>query len=316
MRIFFLGTNAGIASASRACQCYAVVCDDAENTAQERDKAHCKSESPVFLIDCGTGSYRQLIDPKCIFQSAQIHTILITHMHGDHVGGLLEILSSDYFGDRVAPLYIYGPAGLDSFLQMTFEFMKVDLRFPLIIQEIHLPHPEGHPDLQRSPKDKLLHPVQDLSFPHSNISIHAFPLYHSITSQGYLFIQTDAKTGAKKTLVLLGDTANSDSLVIAKESHDVPPVDVLVHESTFGEEMRQCAISRGHSTNIMALEFAQKINAKALILFHFSSRYPEAHKSEKSKLRNPSIEDIVQQTAEKAEGIQVIKSYDFYEFSL
>jgi ribonuclease Z len=83
------------------------------------------------------------------------------------------------------------------------------------------------------------------------------------------------KLGRK--LVILGDTSNSESLV--QESQNC---DVVVHEATNAkvadeekseEDVERDAISHGHSTPQMAGAFAKAVNAKLLLLNHFSSRY-------------------------------------------
>jgi ribonuclease Z len=67
-----------------------------------------------------------------------------------------------------------------------------------------------------------------------------------------------------------GDTAPCDSLIeLGKDS------DVLIHESTFSEELSDMAIEKKHSTATDAANDAVKMRAKQLILTHISSRYQE-----------------------------------------
>lgn len=55
---------------------------------------------------------------------------------------------------------------------------------------------------------------------------------------------------------------------------------MLLHEATLSKSMREVAVQRGHSTAEMAGEFATKINAKTLVLTHFSRRFKEAEQQE------------------------------------
>lgn len=101
------------------------------------------------------------------------------------------------------------------------------------------------------------------------------------------------KKGRK--IVILGDTSESSSLL--EESQNC---DVLVHEATNAKvgdeeksfaEVEQSAISHGHSTPQMAGRYAKDINAKWLMLNHFSSRY-KGDQSEESKQIMNQIESL------------------------
>jgi ribonuclease BN (tRNA processing enzyme) len=66
-----------------------------------------------FLIDCGAttliGLERQSLDPN------RIDSIFITHLHGDHFGGLVWwLIHAIYAVKRTAPLTVAGPAGLEA----------------------------------------------------------------------------------------------------------------------------------------------------------------------------------------------------------
>ncbi len=72
---------------------------------------HVRCQSSCFLIDCGASSMialkAQQLDPN------EIETILITHFHGDHFGGLpYFMLDAQFFSKRRAPLQVLGPPGL------------------------------------------------------------------------------------------------------------------------------------------------------------------------------------------------------------
>ena len=77
-------------------------------------------ESGPFLIDCGASSLVALkhlgVDPD------EIGTICISHLHGDHFGGLVFLLrAATLYKARRKPLTIAGPLGLSQRLQAAME---------------------------------------------------------------------------------------------------------------------------------------------------------------------------------------------------
>lgn len=100
--------------------------------------------------------------------------------------------------------------------------------------------------------------------------------------------------------------------------------DVLIHESTLEDAFQQKAISNGHSTPSMASNFGNLINAKCLILNHFSQRYKplnyisETKASSSSNETGDSEDDIVetvQKLIDEAKLVfkgPVLAAYDFF----
>jgi ribonuclease BN (tRNA processing enzyme) len=71
------------------------------------------------LIDCGatslTGLKRAGVNPS------EIGTVLISHLHGDHFGGLPFLILDGQFSRRELPLVIAGPPGTQERLRVTME---------------------------------------------------------------------------------------------------------------------------------------------------------------------------------------------------
>ena len=101
------------------------------------------SEGPLApaLLDCGATSLAAMkgrgIEP------ATIRTVLLTHLHGDHFGGLPFLLSdAHYRARRTAPLTLAGPPGLQKRLLQATEALypgstRRDLAFDVEIVELH-----------------------------------------------------------------------------------------------------------------------------------------------------------------------------------
>jgi ribonuclease BN (tRNA processing enzyme) len=83
---------------------------------------HVESDGEVFLIDCGgtsmAGLRRDGLDP------AAIGTVLVSHLHGDHYGGLpLLLLDARFNTRRRGPLTIAGPPGTERRVFDTLELL-------------------------------------------------------------------------------------------------------------------------------------------------------------------------------------------------
>jgi len=102
---------------------------------------HVRDGDTSFLIDCGAstmiGLHRQGIDPN------EIGTIFISHLHGDHFGGLVWwLLHAQHVARRRTPLVVAGPAGIEARFFAAAEALfpdsfKQPLRFELQFVEMH-----------------------------------------------------------------------------------------------------------------------------------------------------------------------------------
>jgi ribonuclease BN (tRNA processing enzyme) len=103
MRVHFLGSGDAFGSGGRFNTCFLV-----------------QGTETSFLIDCGASSLiamrQQGVDPNTI------RTIFISHLHGDHFGGLpFLILDAQFYSRRTTPLTLVGPAGFNERLTQAME---------------------------------------------------------------------------------------------------------------------------------------------------------------------------------------------------
>jgi ribonuclease BN (tRNA processing enzyme) len=78
-----------------------------------------RAEGHTTLVDCGatslTAMRAQGVDP------AEVQTVVVTHLHGDHFGGLPFLVLDGQFTRRTAPLTVLGPAGTRDRLHAAME---------------------------------------------------------------------------------------------------------------------------------------------------------------------------------------------------
>lgn len=97
-----------------------------------------RSEPPL-LLDCGATSLpalrRQGLDPDAVA------AVVVSHLHGDHFGGLPFLILNGQFSGRTKPLTVAGPPGIAQRLTESMECLfpgssSVSRRFPLDIVEL------------------------------------------------------------------------------------------------------------------------------------------------------------------------------------
>jgi ribonuclease BN (tRNA processing enzyme) len=93
----------------------------------------------VLLVDCGATSLVALkaqgLDPSAV------DAVAVTHLHGDHFGGLPFLILDGQFSRRSAPLTIAGPAGTRARLAQAMETLfpgssQARRRFPVEVIEL------------------------------------------------------------------------------------------------------------------------------------------------------------------------------------
>jgi len=117
VRVTFIGSGNAFADGGRSHACI-----------------HVSAPGVSLLLDCGGSSLPSIkreIDPEAI------DGIAISHLHGDHFGGIPYLVIEQHFAGRTAPLVIGGPRGLaerlraaESALYPDF-FRKTKIGFPI-----------------------------------------------------------------------------------------------------------------------------------------------------------------------------------------
>jgi ribonuclease BN (tRNA processing enzyme) len=191
-----------------------------------------------FLIDCGAscliGMNRYGIDPN------DIHMIFISHLHGDHCGGIpFLILASQLIYKRTEPLVIIGPPGMKEWIFQAMEILfpgssRAQRKFLLEIIEF---------------KDRCPHIVRDIvASPYLNL--------HHGDSSFSLRIECD-----NKVIAYSSDTEWTDTLCEVARNADLFIAEAYYYEKKI----------KGHMDYITLINNYAKIKAKRLMLIHMSS---------------------------------------------
>ena len=98
-----------------------------------------RRDGPPILLDCGATSLSALkaagLDP------GEIAAVFVSHLHGDHFGGLPFLVLDGQFSGRRGPLTVAGPPGMGRRLHQAMEVMfpgsaAVQRRFDLDVVEL------------------------------------------------------------------------------------------------------------------------------------------------------------------------------------
>jgi len=93
----------------------------------------------VLLVDCGATSLVALkaqgLDPRAV------DAVAVTHLHGDHFGGLPFLILDGQFSRRSTPLQVTGPPGIRARLAEAMEALfpgssQAQRRFPVEVTEL------------------------------------------------------------------------------------------------------------------------------------------------------------------------------------
>ncbi len=274
--ILFLGTSASAPSARRGLSALIV-----------------KRDEYRFLVDCGEGTQRQILQSGVGFKN--LTRILLTHGHLDHILGLGGLMSTFMRWEAIEELEIFGG-------KQTLERVHA-LIFDVVLRG------------QKPPMPLHLREIgPGVLFEEDTFTITAFPVSHrGPDCLGYIFEEkarrpflpekaeelgvppgperrklvngeavtlADGRTVSPEDvlgplqkgirLVVVGDTGRTDDLLeICRDA------DALVIESTYLEEEEAMARQFSHMTAKGAAELAVKAGVKRLFLTHISRRYRE-----------------------------------------
>jgi ribonuclease Z len=245
-------------------------------------------EGETMLFDCGEGTQQQMMRAKT---GMKISSIFITHFHADHFLGIPGLIQTMSFNGRTDPLDIYGPTRTNQMVKLMIELGYYKLGFEITAHELEdeevvdrgeytikaVATDHGVPSLGYVLEEKS----RSGRFNKQRAIELGVPVGHMfaklqkgepVTVDGRVIkpsqVMGHYRPGRK--VVYSGDTRPCDT--IARESVGA---DLLIHDGTLADELRNWAIETKHSTTAEAAHLAKKANVLQLILTHFSSRYSD-----------------------------------------
>lgn len=271
LTIRFLGTSAARPTVERGVSSIALI-----------------REGETLMFDCGEGTQRQMMRYGISFA---LDDIFFTHLHGDHVIGVIGLFRTLALQGRKETMRLWGPRGTKRVLREAVHFGVDRVGFPIDIIELDaesrvaragyeiIPFATHHRGanalgyaLVEEERRGRFNPdlARELGIPEGPLwgQIHKG---EAVTLADGRVIHPDVLVGparAGRKVVLSGDTRPSETTV--EISRDA---DLLVHEATFGDEEAARAVETGHSTAREAARVAQRAGVKQLALTHFSARY-------------------------------------------
>lgn len=247
-----------------------------------------------FLIDCGEGTQRQILQSNLGFK--RLNKILLTHGHLDHILGLGGLVSTFSRWEAIDKVEIYGGAATldrvkDLLLRVVLrggDKLPVKLEFiplqPGVILEdgnfqlsaFSVTHRGadsfGFCFLEKSRRPFLNDRAEALAIPFGP-ERRKLVAGESVTLADGRVIQPDEVLGPEipgAKLVFVGDTGRTDNLIEAAFQ-----ADTLVIESTYLETDAEMARHFSHLTAAQAARLAREAQVQQLCLTHISRRYRE-----------------------------------------
>ena len=197
---------------------------------------HVDAGGTRFLIDCGASSLIAM--KRAGMHTDQIDAILVSHLHGDHFGGIpFFILDAQLISRRQAPLVIAGPPGLTRRLQEAMEVF-----YP------------GSSQVERQFAIQCMELAENETTAVGDLTVLPVAVIHGSGAPSYAL-----RVGcAGKTIAYSGDTEWTDALRLIADG-----ADLFICESYFFEKQM-----KNHINYRTLMTHRAELGCKRLILTH------------------------------------------------
>ncbi len=218
MKVRFLGSGDAFGSGGRFQTCI-----------------HVESGASQLLLDCGASSLIAMrrfgVDPQAI------DTVILSHLHGDHFGGVPFLILDGQFKRRTRPLLVAGPPGVEKRVREAMEVF-----FP------------GSTRIERKFETRFVELADRVAVEVGPVHVTGYEVSHASGAPPFAL----RITGEGKIVTYSGDTEWTESLVDAARGADLFIAEALSYDKRI----------RYHLDLATLLEHRARLDCRRLILTH------------------------------------------------
>jgi ribonuclease BN (tRNA processing enzyme) len=196
---------------------------------------HVESGASQLLLDCGASSLIAMrrfgVDPQAI------DTVLLSHLHGDHFGGVPFLILDGQFKRRTRPLLVAGPPGVEKRVRDAMEVF-----FP------------GSTRIERKFETRFVELADRVAVEVGPVHVTGYEVSHASGAPPFAL----RITGEGKIVTYSGDTEWTESLVDAARGADLFIAEALSYDKRI----------RYHLDLATLLEHRSRLDCRRLILTH------------------------------------------------
>lgn len=218
MKVRFLGSGDAFGSGGRFQTCI-----------------HVESGASQLLLDCGASSLIAMrrfgVDPQAI------DTVILSHLHGDHFGGVPFLILDGQFKRRTRPLLVAGPPGVEKRVREAMEVF-----FP------------GSTRIERKFETRFVELADRVAVEVGPVHVTGYEVSHASGAPPFAL----RIAGEGKIVTYSGDTEWTESLVDAARGADLFIAEALSYDKRI----------RYHLDLATLLEHRSRLDCRRLILTH------------------------------------------------
>jgi ribonuclease BN (tRNA processing enzyme) len=196
---------------------------------------HVESGASQLLLDCGASSLIAMrrfgVDPQAI------DTVILSHLHGDHFGGVPFLILDGQFKRRTRPLLVAGPAGVEKRVREAMEVF-----FP------------GSTRIERKFETRFVELADRVTVEVGPVRVTGFEVSHPSGAPPFAL----RIVGDGKVVTYSGDTEWTESLVDAARGADLFIAEALFYDKRV----------RYHLDLATLLQHRSRLDCRRLILTH------------------------------------------------